>query len=191
MKKFNNEEIKEIFNNIIESIGDDPRREVLLETPRRIIESYGEILDGYGKDPKKIFKATKSEFNGIILFNDISFYSLCEHHFLPIIGTASIGIIPSKKTNNVIGFNKVPKLINVFAHRLQEQERLTREIANCFNELLEPEGVMVFIKARHLCAEMKGVKASPHNVITTNYRGCFEDEKLRQEFYQQQNLGKL
>jgi GTP cyclohydrolase IA len=190
MKKYNKEEIKEILNNIIESVGDDPKREGLLDTPRRVVESYSEILNGYGKDPKENFIAFETDYTGMILFNDIKFYSLCEHHFLPIIGTAVVGIIPSKKTRKVIGFNKITKIVDIFAHRLQMQETLTKQITDCLNELLEPEGVMVSTTARHLCAEMKGTKIPPHNVVCTDYRGCFKDEKLRQEFYQQQNLAR-
>lgn len=191
MKTYSKYEIRKIFDNIIKFVGDDPKRDGLLDTPRRVIESYTEILDGYGKDPKKIFKAFESEYKGMILFSDINFYSLCEHHFLPIIGTVNIGIIPSKKTNKVIGFNKIPKLVDIFAHRLQIQENLTKQITDCLNELIEPEGVIVSVKARHLCSEMRSIKHPPHNAVCTDYRGCFEDAKLRQEFYQQQNLGKI
>ena len=184
----NKEEFKKIFEKAIISIGDNPNREGLLDSPRRIIESYSEILDGYNKDPKKIFKVFKSDYKGLVAFNNIPFYSLCEHHFLPIIGNVSIGIYPSKINNQVIGFNKIPKLVNVFAHRLQIQENLTKQITDCIDELLSPDGVIVITKARHLCSEMRSVKLPPHTVNCMDFRGCFNEMILRQEFIEQQNI---
>lgn len=135
------------------------------------------------KNPKDIIKVFESEYKGTILFKDISFYSLCEHHFLPIIGKVNIGIIPSKKTNKVIGFNKIPKLVNIFAHRLQIQENLTKQITDCINELLDPDGVIVSTTARHLCSEMRSVKLPEHSVVCTDFRGSFNDVALREEFF--------
>lgn len=185
----NKEKIKNIFSKIITLIGDNPERDGLVDTPRRIMESYSEILDGYNKEPKRIFKVFKSSYKGLIVFNNIPFYSLCEHHFLPIIGNVSIGIYPSKINNHVIGFNKIPKLIDVFAHRLQIQENLTKQITDCIDELLSPDGVIVITKARHLCSEMRSVKLPPHTVNCIDFRGCFNEIKLRQEFIEQQDIG--
>ena len=187
----NNKSIKEIFDKIIVSIGDDPNRDGLFDTPRRIVESYSEILDGYNKDPKKIFKVFKSEYKGLIAFNNIPFYSLCEHHFLPIIGNVSIGIYPSKENNQVIGFNKIPKLVNIFAHRLQIQENLTKQISDCIEDLLKPDGIIVITKARHLCSEMRSVKLPPHIVTCLDFRGSFNDVKLRKEFIEQESGAQL
>lgn len=178
------DEIENVFQTLITLLGDDPKRDGLLDTPRRIAESYSEILDGYNKNPKDMFKTVDSDYKGIVVFKDVKFYSLCEHHFLPVIGKADIGIIPSNETNKVIGFNKIIKLVDIFAHRLQIQERLTQQITDSLHDLLVPEGIITKISARHLCSEMRSVKSQPHDVVTVFYRGSFSNEKIRNEFYE-------
>lgn len=177
------EKTKVFLENFFREIGDTPEREGLIDTPRRVLESYTEILDGYGKDPYKIIKTLDSDYKGLILFKDIKFYSLCEHHLLPMFGTVDIGILPSKTNNKVIGFNKIFRLVNIYAHRLQIQENLTKEITDCIEDLLKPSGVIVTTKARHLCAEMRSVKHWGHHVVCIDFRGKFMKRSMQKYFF--------
>ncbi len=174
--------INNFFNAFIKSIGDNPKRDGLIDTPSRVIKSYAEIFNGYGKDPNKIIKTLDSDYKGLIVFKDVKFYSICEHHLLPFFGTVDIGILPSKKTNKVIGFNKIFRLVDIYAHRLQIQENLTKEITDCIERLLKPEGVILITKARHLCAEMRSIKHEGHHITCIDYRGEFLKKNVRENF---------
>lgn len=174
--------IEEAIKEIIKLAGDNPNREDLAETPRRFIKVFGEIFDGYQQNPQDVLKLFSSEYKGMTVFKNIPFYSMCEHHLLPIIGIIDIGIVPNQKTKKVVGFSKIVRLVNIFAHRLQNQEKMTLEIADAFEKALNPAGLVIVIRARHLCMEMRGLKVNGHFTITSERRGCFKREKDWQEF---------
>jgi len=166
---------------IIKYIGDNPDREGLKETPLRVVKSYAELFSGYNKDPKELFKVFDSAgYDQMVTVKNIELYSTCEHHILPFIGKCHIGYIPNKK---VIGISKLPRIMEIFARRLQLQERLTQQIANCIDELLQPGGVGVVIEAEHLCIRMRGVNKQNATMVTTALKGSFMDnDKTRLEF---------
>ena len=169
---------------IIEAIGDDPNREGLKNTPRRVIKSWGELFSGYGQDPKKILSVTFEEgmekVDEIVICKNIEFYSTCEHHMLPIVGTAHVGYIPNKK---VVGLSKLARLVECFARRLQIQEQLTSQIANSLMESLEPEGVGVIINAKHFCMCARGVNKQSSSMTTSSMLGALRDKpEARAEF---------
>jgi len=173
---------EDAVKEIIKLAGDDPNREDLRETPSRLIRVFKEIFDGYQQSPRDVLKLFDSEYKGMTVFKNIPFYSMCEHHILPIIGIIDIGLIPNQKTRKVVGFSKIVRLVNIFAHRLQSQERMTLEITNALAKALNPAGVVVVVRARHLCMEMRGLKVNGHFTITSERRGYFEQEKEWQEF---------
>jgi GTP cyclohydrolase I len=163
-------------------IGEDPEREGLLRTPARVAKSLRELTDGYHVDIDRLINnATFSEvYNEMVLVKDISFYSLCEHHMLPFFGTCHVAYLPNGK---VIGLSKIPKIVSAFSHRLQVQERLTQEIAQCLQTKLAPMGVGVIMEARHLCMEMRGAKSANSPTITSAMVGVFQkDARTRDEF---------
>ncbi|GIM29591.1 GTP cyclohydrolase 1 [Clostridium polyendosporum] len=172
--------IKEAVKMIIEAVGEDPEREGLLETPDRIARMYAEIFSGLGEDASEILSKTFTvESNDIVIEKDITFYSMCEHHFLPFYGKAHIAYIPNGK---VAGLSKLARTVEVYSKKPQLQERLTKEIADALAEYLEAQGVMVVIEAEHMCMTMRGVKKPGSKTITTTYRGKFlEDKDLRAE----------
>lgn len=180
---------------LLESVGEDIKREGLLETPARVAKMYGEIFGGYKIDPKalleKTFKedagienAQEGEINynqGMVIVRDISFYSHCEHHMVPFFGKVHVGYIPGKK---VVGLSKIARVVDAFARRLQIQERLTKQIADVINEVLEPQGVIVVVEAEHLCMKMRGIKNPCADTVTSAVRGIFKDMPTRMEFLQ-------
>ena len=155
----NKKRIEKIIYELLEAIGENPMREGLKETPKRIANMYEEIFSGLIEDPKKNIKVLKEEGQGndIILVKDIPFYSMCEHHLLPFFGTASVAYIPSK--GEIIGLSKFARIVNCYAKRLQVQERMTKEIADFIFSELGALGSAVFIEAEHLCMQMRGIKA--------------------------------
>ncbi|MCB8936323.1 MAG: GTP cyclohydrolase I FolE [Anaerolineae bacterium] len=167
---------------ILKAVGEDPQREGLLKTPDRVARAYDELLIGYSIDPLTVlndalFDVTYSE---MVIVNDIDFYSLCEHHMLPFIGKAHVAYIPDKK---VVGLSKIPRIVEVFARRLQIQERMTRQIADTIEELLNPLGVAVVIDGMHMCMAMRGVKKSNARMRTSALLGTFaHNSKTRSEF---------
>lgn len=172
---------KQHIIDIIKAIGDDPTREGLKDTPRRVIESYSELFSGYGKDPKDVLTVFDGEkYDEMIIAKDIEFYSFCEHHMLPFFGKIHIGYIPNGK---IIGLSKMPRTVEIFARRLQNQERLTDQIAEALNDLLSPKGVGVVIEAKHLCMMSRGVEKQNSEVITSSLSGLFKkNDKTRGEF---------
>ena len=165
----------------IESVNGE-LREGLASTPERVIESFDEIYSGYSGDAKSILDATfNSEgYDGIVLLRDIEFHSVCEHHLLPFTGKAHIAYIPN---GHIVGLSKIPKIVDVFARRLQVQERLTDEIKDCLQDTLNPKGVAVVIEAQHLCMQMRGVQKQHSSTTTSAFSGIFlKDEKTRSEF---------
>ena len=172
--------IEEAFILLLEGIGEDPTREGLLDTPKRISSMCEEIFAGYTDDAKThLSRVFSSEQKDIIIEKDITFYSLCEHHLLPFYGKVHIGYIP---TGKVAGLSKLARAVEVYARRAQIQEQLTCQIADALMENLEPEGVIVMIEAEHMCMTMRGIKKPGSKTVSICTRGCFEKQELRDEF---------
>jgi GTP cyclohydrolase I len=162
---------------ILEGVGEDPNREGLLDTPQRVARMYEEILSGLDKDPTELFEKSFGEnHTEMVLVKDIPFYSLCEHHLVPFFGMAHVGYIPGKE-GRVCGLSKLARLVDLFAHRPQMQERLTSQIADTLVECLEPQGVIVVIEAEHLCMSMRGVQKPGSKTTTSAVRGAFKDSQ--------------
>jgi len=161
---------------ILEHIGEDPNREGLLDTPKRVRKAWEFMCGGYKEDPQEIIKKAlfTSSNDEMVVVKDIEFYSMCEHHMLPIIGKAHVAYIPNGK---VVGLSKIPRVVDVFARRLQIQEQLTEQIAEAINEAINPKGVAVVIDARHMCMEMRGVQKINSSTVTSALRGLFKREK--------------
>lgn len=176
------EKIAEHYKEIIRLIGEDPEREGLKKTPMRAAKALAYLTSGYRKDPEKVLKSAIFEYSGskMIIVRDIEFYSLCEHHILPFIGKISIGYIPK---DSMIGLSKVARLVEVFARRLQVQERLTKEICESLHSALQTEGVIVVCQAEHLCMKMRGVEKELASTDTIEYTGIFENISYRNEFF--------
>ena len=180
--------IEEAVRDIIVGVGEDPGRPGLMKTPARVRRAYEELLSGYGIDVKKVVNGAlyEVEHNDMVVVSDIEFYSLCEHHMLPFFGYAYIAYIPDGK---VIGLSKIPRLVDAFAHRLQLQERMTSQIAECIMEAISPQGVAVVTSGQHLCSMMRGVKKSTTRLIASCFQGVFEkNESLQQRFFGQIKL---
>ena len=181
------EQENKAFENAVKTmmlhVGENPEREGLLETPSRVRKAYEFIYGGYKEDPKEILsKALFTSSNDeMVLIKDIEFYSTCEHHLLPIIGRVHVAYIPDGK---VVGLSKIPRVVNVFARRMQIQEQLTEQIADAIMEAIGPKGVAVVIQARHMCMEMRGVEKINSTTTSSALRGLFKrDEKTRAEFF--------
>ena len=178
-----NEAFENAVKTMMEYVGEDPNREGLLDTPARVRRSFEFIYGGYKEDPKAILqKALFSSSNDeMVLVKDIEFYSTCEHHLLPIIGRVHVAYIPDGK---VVGLSKIPRVVNVFARRMQIQEQLTEQIADAIMDTIKPKGVAVVIQARHMCMEMRGVEKINSTTTSSALRGLFKrDEKTRAEFF--------
>jgi len=178
----NEKRFEEAIKTILEIIGEDIEREGLLKTPSRVYKAFSYFTKGYTQDPKEVLNQAlfKSSNNEMVIVRDIEFYSLCEHHLLPIIGRAHVAYIPDGK---VVGLSKIPRLIEVFARRLQIQEQLTEQIAEAISEVIEPKGVGVVLQARHMCMEMRGVQKAYSSTTTSALRGIFLKDKTRKEFF--------
>ena len=182
------DKIEKAVRDIIIGVGEDPGRPGLVRTPGRVRRAYEELLSGYEIDPKKVVDGAlyEVESNDMVVISDIEFYSLCEHHMLPFFGYAYIAYIPDGK---VIGLSKIPRLVDSFAHRLQIQERMTCQIAECILETITPQGVAVVTSGQHLCSMMRGVKKSKTRLVSSCLRGVFEnDQALQQRFFNQIRL---
>ncbi|HIP15419.1 MAG TPA: GTP cyclohydrolase I FolE [Sulfurimonas autotrophica] len=164
-------------------VGEDPSREGLIDTPLRVRKAYEFIYGGYKEDPAEILKKAlfTTSNDEMVLVKDIEFYSTCEHHLLPIIGRVHVAYIPDGK---VVGLSKIPRVVNVFARRMQIQEQLTEQIADAIMDTIAPQGVGVVIQARHMCMEMRGVEKINSTTTSSALRGLFKkDEKTRSEFF--------
>jgi len=168
--------LKNAVKKILKHIGEDPTREGLLDTPKRVTKAWEFMCSGYKQDPKAIMQSAlfTSSNQEMVIVKDIELYSTCEHHMLPIIGKVHVAYIPNGK---VLGLSKIPRVVDVFARRLQIQEQLTEQIADAINEAIEPQGVAVVIDARHMCMEMRGVQKICSTTITSALRGIFKKEK--------------
>ena len=169
------------FDEIIRGIGEDPKREGLLKTPERAAKAMQFLTQGYSMDAEEILKKAVFEdtYDEMVVVKDIELYSLCEHHILPFFGKAHIAYIPNGK---IIGLSKLPRVVDVFARRLQVQERLTNDILECLNKTLKPKGVAVVIEAVHMCMMMRGVQKQNSATTTSGFRGQFEKIETREEF---------
>ncbi|RLD04676.1 MAG: GTP cyclohydrolase I FolE [Chloroflexi bacterium] len=179
---FDSKAIEEAAKNILLAVGEDPGREGLRRTPLRIASMYDELLAGYKADPEEIVNGAlfHVEYDEMVLVRDIEFYSLCEHHMLPFMGRAHVAYIPNGK---VIGLSKIPRIVDMFARRLQVQERMTRQIADFIRDLLKPQGVAVVVEGLHLCMMMRGVKKHNARMTTSAMHGAFRANlATRQEF---------
>ena len=170
--------------SIIEAIGEDPKREGLVDTPKRIAEMYGELFLGLGLDPKQeLVVGYELGHREMVIVRDIPFYSMCEHHLLPFYGVVHIGYIPNAD-GRVVGLSKLARVVEIIASRPQIQERLTTEVADTIMEGLNPSGVAVVVQAEHLCMIMRGVKKPGSNIITSAIRGAFRSKaESRAEFF--------
>ena len=177
-----NKELASNIKSVLSEIGENPEREGLLKTPERVSKSMKFLTDGYKQDPAKIIQSAmfSEEYSQMVLVKDIELYSLCEHHMLPFFGKAHVAYVPN---GHIVGLSKIPRIVDVFARRLQVQERLTDEIKDCIQETLIPKGVAVVIEAQHLCMQMRGVQKQHSSTTTSAFSGIFmSDEKTRAEF---------
>ncbi|MCC6260003.1 MAG: GTP cyclohydrolase I FolE [Anaerolineales bacterium] len=168
--------------HMLKAFGENPKREGLQNTPKRVARMYSELLSGYREDPVKLINNAlfTVDYDDMVIVRDIEFYSLCEHHMLPFIGRAHVAYIPRGK---VIGLSKIPRMVDLFARRLQVQERMTRQIADFIDALLKPQGVAVVVEALHMCSMMRGVKKHDARMTTSTMLGSFRNRSAtRQEF---------
>lgn len=180
---------------LLASTGEDVNREGLIDTPKRVAKMYEEIFGGYKIDAHELLERTFAEdagieevkadginyLQGMVIVRDIKFYSHCEHHMVPFFGKVHVGYIPN---NKVVGISKIARVVDAYARRLQIQERLTKQIADTIQEVLDPQGVMVVVEAEHLCMKMRGIKNPCADTVTSTVRGLFEQAPTRQEFLQ-------
>jgi len=174
-------DVKERYSKIIDEIGEDISREGLKKTPERAAKAMLFLTQGYKQDPVDILKSAMfaEEYDEMVIIKDIEVYSLCEHHILPFFGKAHIAYIPD---GQIVGLSKIPRVVDVFARRLQVQERLTHDILECINNTLKPKGVAVVIEAAHMCMMMRGVQKQNSVTTTSGFRGQFEKIETRNEF---------
>jgi len=173
--------VKDRYKEIIESLGEDTQREGLLKTPERAAKAMQFLTQGYEQDPVEILTGAmfKESYDEMVIVKDIELYSLCEHHILPFFGKVHIAYIPN---GYIVGLSKLPRIVDVFARRLQVQERLTEQILDCINNTLKPQGVAVVIEASHMCMMMRGVQKQNSVTTTSGFRGQFEKIETRNEF---------
>ncbi|MFD0799488.1 GTP cyclohydrolase I FolE [Maribacter chungangensis] len=175
------DEVRSRYSSIIDEIGEDVSREGLVKTPERAAKAMLFLTQGYKQDAVEILKGAmfKEDYDDMVIIKDIELYSLCEHHMLPFFGKAHIAYIPN---GHIVGLSKIPRVVDVFARRLQVQERLTHDILECINETLQPKGVAVVIEASHMCMMMRGVQKQNSVTTTSGFRGQFEKIETRNEF---------
>ncbi|MBC8315473.1 MAG: GTP cyclohydrolase I FolE [Bacteroidales bacterium] len=169
------------YKEILELIGENPDREGLLQTPGRIAKSILFMIQGYNLDPEEILSSARfrEDYREMVIVKDIEIYSLCEHHMIPFIGKAHVAYIPDKY---ITGLSKIARVVEIYARRLQVQERLTTQIKEAINKTLQPLGVAVVIEAQHLCMAMRGIQKQNSVTTTSDFVGAFERDKTRQEF---------
>ncbi|RPG50782.1 MAG: GTP cyclohydrolase I FolE [Gammaproteobacteria bacterium TMED104] len=189
MSKPSREEAMQAVKTLIEWAGDDPTREGLVETPKRVVAAYQEFFEGYTQDPEDILRKTFEEVEGydeMVIVKDIRLESHCEHHIVPILGTAHIGYIPNKR---VVGISKLARIVDVFGKRLQTQETMTSQIATTIENVLNPKGVAVVIDAGHQCMSTRGVHKTESSTVTSSMKGVFKENQVtRNEFLSFINL---
>lgn len=175
------EEIREKYKSIITELREDVNREGLLKTPERAAKAMQFLTSGYDQDPEAVLKSAMfaEDYKDMVIIKDIELYSLCEHHMLPFFGKAHIAYIPN---GQIVGLSKIPRIVDIFARRLQVQERLTHDILECIHNTLKPQGVAVVIEASHMCMMMRGVQKQNSSTTTSGFRGQFEKVETRTEF---------
>ena len=175
------EELADHYEKILGLLGEDPTREGLKKTPMRVAKAMQVLTKGYTMDAHKILTDAlfKEEYNQMVIVKDIDFFSLCEHHMLPFYGKAHVAYIPN---GYITGLSKIARVVDIFAHRLQVQERMTQQIKDCIEQTLHPLGVMVVIEAKHMCMQMRGVEKQNSITTTSDFSGAFNQAKTRQEF---------
>ncbi len=175
------DEIAGHYLEILRLLGEDPEREGLLKTPKRIAKAMQFLTYGYQLDPEEVLRLAKfhEEYRQMVIVRDIDFYSLCEHHMLPFYGKAHVAYIPNQ---HITGLSKIARVVDIFSRRLQLQERMTTQIKECIQKTLNPLGVMVVIEAQHLCMQMRGVEKQNSVAVTSDFTGVFNQAKTRQEF---------
>lgn len=183
-ESYNNEitrQLSDSYRTVIEGVGEDAYRDGLLKTPERAAKAMQFLTQGYEMDAEAILRGAMfdEDYSEMVLVKDIEIYSLCEHHMLPFLGKAHVAYIPNGK---IVGLSKIPRVCDVFARRLQVQERLTLNILNAINDTLEPQGVAVVIEAMHMCMMMRGVQKQNSVTTTSAFRGAFENQETRAEF---------
>lgn len=177
----NREELMKLYRKVLGLLNEDPDREGLIKTPERVAKSMQFLTKGYDMDPHAVLKSAmfREDYKQMVIVKDIDFFSLCEHHMLPFFGKAHIAYIPNQY---VTGLSKLPRVVDIFARRLQIQERLTMQIKECIQETLNPLGVMVVIEAQHMCMQMRGVEKQNSLTTTSDFTGLFQAAKTREEF---------
>ena len=175
------DELAAHYKAILNLLGEDPEREGLKKTPMRVAKAMQILTRGYTQDPHKVLTDAlfEEQYDQMVIVKDIDFFSMCEHHMLPFYGKAHVAYIPN---GHITGLSKIARVIDIYSHRLQVQERLTEQIMNCINDTLKPQGVMVVIEARHMCMQMRGVEKQNSVTTTSAYSGVFESMKVREEF---------
>lgn len=177
------EALRHHYTQILQLLGEDPEREGLVKTPERVSKAMRFLTQGMAQSPEEILRSAmfKEDYRQMVIVKDIDFYSLCEHHMLPFFGKVHIGYIPN---GYITGLSKLPRVVDVFARRLQVQERLTMQIKDCIQSALNPLGVIVVIEAQHMCMQMRGVEKQNSYTTTSDFTGAFREAKTREEFMQ-------
>lgn len=184
LMKFPEEKVQKLmshYKEILSLLGEDPEREGLLKTPERVAKAMLTLTRGYEVDPKEVLRAAKfkEEYSQMVIVKDIDFFSMCEHHMLPFYGKAHVAYIPN---GYITGLSKIARVVDIFSHRLQVQERMTLQIKECIQETLNPLGVMVVVEAKHMCMQMRGVEKQNSVTTTSDFTGTFNQAKTREEF---------
>lgn len=175
------DELAQEYKKVLQLLGEDTDREGLLKTPMRVAKAMQMLTRGYWQDPQKVLTDAlfEEKYNQMVIVKDIDFFSLCEHHMLPFYGKAHVAYIPNGK---ITGLSKIARVVDIFSHRLQVQERLTQQIKDCIQQTLNPQGVMVVLEAKHMCMQMRGVEKQNSITTTSDYSGVFNSLNTRQEF---------
>ena len=175
------EQLKGHYESILSLLGEDVVREGLLKTPERVAKAMLTLTRGYAQDPCAILNAAKFQeaYSQMVIVKDIDFFSLCEHHMLPFYGKVHVAYIPN---GNIVGLSKIPRMVDIFSHRLQVQEHLTKQICECLQQALNPLGAIVVIEAQHMCIQMRGIEKQGSSTTTMYYTGVFENIEKRKEF---------
>ena len=183
------DELAEHYKKVITLLGEDPEREGLQKTPMRVAKAMQVLTRGYFMDPHKVLLDAlfEEKYSQMVIVKDIDFFSLCEHHMLPFYGKVHVAYIPN---GHITGLSKIARVVDIFSHRLQVQERLTLQIKECIQETLKPLGVMVVIEAKHMCMQMRGVEKQNSITTTSEFCGAFNQAKTREEFMNLINRGK-
>lgn len=175
------DELASHYKQVLTLLGENPEREGLEKTPMRVAKAMQVLTRGYTQDPNKVLTDAlfEEKYNQMVIVKDIDFFSMCEHHILPFYGKAHVAYIPN---GYITGLSKIARVVDIFSHRLQVQERLTEQVMQCINDTLKPQGVMVVIEAKHMCMQMRGVEKQNSITTTSAYSGVFESSKTRNEF---------